>query len=194
MKGYFKIIACMLLFCFSQMGCRKSAPCDGLDTYFYYPIHDSQRKLIPYTGNEVLAFINNYGDTAICFGEGIGEGFTKEVNAFNEDCGEYSWNYYQYLIYTFKDPDGKLDIKWTHYWEFQGSANVTELYLNQVRIYPLWPNFLVPEKYNDTASSVQNQYQVVRMNDGKGHLAYHNADKGFVKIILDSVVWRLWEY
>lgn len=91
------LIIILLLF----SACSKQNPCNGSNytpKTFNYLIDNSTKAQIPYTGNEILTFISNQGDTAILVGQGKNNYMKKTTknSVTSIDCPEYdNYNFEQ---------------------------------------------------------------------------------------------------
>jgi hypothetical protein len=92
----------LLLIIFSSVffSCRKDIdPCDFGPSSYSYLSSDNKVK-IPYNGDELLMFTNNFGDTAICIGQGREQFFTTDT-WYDYGCERQMFSNYEALKLNF---------------------------------------------------------------------------------------------
>lgn len=177
--------------------CKKSyGPCET-DPNIYYYLDVSDKAKIPYKGDELLMFTNNYGDTAICIGEGVKQFFVTQ-SGFSYSCDRDYFMHYEGLKYVYKDLNNKLNIE------------IIVYYYNEVnrQVILFKTGGLMKSEYSTSFKFLDVKYQNVSISTNRTKnlciwapdllnnldTIYLNLNKGIIGIKSDSINWRLFEY
>ncbi len=178
--------------------CRKDIdPCDFDPNSYNYLSNDNKVK-IPYNGDELLMFTNNFGDTAICIGKGREQFFTTD-NWYDYGCERQMFSHYEAFRIKFLDENKKLNIEIIAYYYDERMKSGTILYKisgnfsttytgNFASTIPRW------ETYPANSSS-KNYLTIPSINfDQNTDTIFINLKKGIVKFNIKETNWTLYEY
>lgn len=104
------------IFLLCIISCSKKDPCEGVNEISisaYKNLDESQKKLLPYQGNEKLVFVSNMGDTARLLGTGTLQEYRKlklmyPKSAYDE-CPRDVYDSYQFLAAEYKGDNPKFN-------------------------------------------------------------------------------------
>jgi hypothetical protein len=178
--------------------CKKSyGPCEtDPNTYYYLDVSDKAK--IPYKGDELLMFTNNYGDTAICIGEGVKQFFVTQ-SGFSYSCDRDYFMHYEGLKYVYKDLNNKLNFEINGYFKDEfDQTNRVNFIINGLQFSEYSTGFsgLVSSREIIPISTTKKIYLgIPAINlDRRTDTIYFNLQRGIIGIKTDTIHWRLYEY
>jgi hypothetical protein len=171
---------------FIQNCSKDPGPCGGQKTYYYLSEEDKAK--VPYTGTDTLVFVSNTNDTAVCIGQGKKQFYTVEYDSGNPDCKPPEY-YYEAYNYKFIDTNNLLNITLNVY-NYEDNMEIKN---NDLSLFPINLIYFYEKYYNDSASTNKNQYNTLRINNGKGFIVQYNLKKGIIKVESNNKTWRLFE-
>lgn len=177
--------------------CRKDVdPCDFDSNSYNYLSSDNKAK-IPYNGDELLMFTSNFGDTAICIGQGREQFFTT-FTWYDYGCERQMFSNYEAYKIKFLDENKKLNIEILGYCKDEFGKGRVYISLNghQKLIVRVLFASLSPKYEITNFNSSKKSYQTVPIYSGSSNLdtVYYSLIKGIIGIKKDTLIWRLYEY
>jgi hypothetical protein len=191
-----KQILLLILLSSVFFSCRKDVdPCDFDPNSYNYLSNDNKAK-IPYNGDELLMFTNNFGDTAICIGKGREQFFTTD-NWYDYGCERQMFSHYEAYKIKFLDENKKLNIEIVGYFKDEFGKGRVYVSLNghqKLTVRVLFAS-LTPKYEITNFNSSKNSYQTVPIYSGSSNLdtVYYSLKRGIIGIKKDTLIWRLYE-
>jgi hypothetical protein len=177
--------------------CRKDVdPCDFGPNSYNYLSSDNKAK-IPYNGDELLMFTSNFGDTAICIGQGREQFFTT-YTWYDYGCERQMFSNYEAFKIKFLDENKKLNIEIIAYFYDEQMKFGTILYKisgTSATTYTGYLDTTIPKWETYIVHLTSKEYRTIPFINlqRNSDTIFVNIKKGIISFNVNDIKWKLYE-